>query len=217
MRHIINLKTIFTILLTFIIGNAFAALQEKEILSPEVQAGLRTSIINPITPHLIFNNKDSAKAWITDMSARLKKWMPDDFLRNRYLTIIQYEATRAGLDPQLVLSVITIESKFNKYAISGAGARGMMQIMPFWLTQIGTEKQSLFDVQTNIRYGCTILRYYIQKEHGDVTRALARYNGSYHQDWYPHKVYTAYNTYWKPAAVLTLKNGKAHYVSYAAN
>jgi soluble lytic murein transglycosylase-like protein len=212
-----NLKIILGIILALMAFNGFCAKQEKEILAPEVRTGLRTSIINPITPHLVFKNKDAANAWITDMSLRLKKWMPDDFLRNRYLTIIQYEATRAGLDPQLVLSIITIESKFNKYAISSAGARGMMQIMPFWLAQIGTEKQSLFDVQTNIRYGCTIIRYYIQKEHGNVTRALARYNGSYHQNWYPDKVYAAYNNYWKPAPVLTLKNGKAHYVNYALN
>ena len=217
MRHINNIKIILFIILSLVAYNVFCAKQEKEILSPEVQIGLHASIINPVTPHLVFKNKDHANAWITDMSARLKKWMPDDFLRNRYLTIIQYEATRANLDPQLVLSIITVESKFNKYAISNAGARGMMQIMPFWLTQIGTTKQSLFDVHTNIRYGCTILRYYIQKEHGDITRALARYNGSYHQNWYPNKVYTAYNTYWKPATVVNIKDGKTNYINYAVN
>ncbi|MFN7094712.1 MAG: transglycosylase SLT domain-containing protein, partial [Burkholderiales bacterium] len=192
-----------------------AATQEKELLSPDVQASLHSSIINPIEPHLVFTSKEKADAWLKDMSNRLKHWLPDPFLRKRYLTIIQYEATRSGLDPQLVLSVITIESKFNKYAISSSGAQGLMQVMPFWLRQIGLAKQSLFDTQTNIRYGCTILRYYMQREHGNLKRALARYNGSLGQNWYPNLVLNAYNNYWKPYPVVSLKNGNLVSTDYS--
>jgi soluble lytic murein transglycosylase-like protein len=198
MIKIIKILLIAGVALNF--NYVFAGNQMREQLSPEVTAGLHSSIINPIKPHLVFTTDKQASQWLNDMSTRLKKWISDDFLRNRYLTIIQYEATRAGLDPQIVLSVITVEGKFNKYAIGSSGERGMMQVMPFWVEQIGTKDQDLFDVQTNIRYGCTILRYYLQLENGDLTRALARYNGALkltNYAGYPDKVYAAYNRYWK--------------------
>ena len=184
------------------------------MLAPDVQAGLHTNIINPLEPHLVFKSDDQAHAWLSDMSNRLRTWVPDPYLRTRYLTTIQYEASRAALDPQLVLSVITVESRFNKYALSVSGARGMMQVMPFWQAQIGTSDQSLFDMQTNIRYGCTILRYYLQKENGNVERALARYNGSLGQTWYPQLVFNAYSRYWQPYPVMELKNGKMVTIDY---
>ena len=186
--------------LIFNCSYVFAGNQMREQLSPEVTAGLHSSIINPIKPHLVFATDKQASQWLSDMSNRLKKWISDEFLRNRYLTIIEYEATRAGLDPQIVLSVITVEGKFNKYAIGSSNERGMMQVMPFWVEQIGAPDQNLFDVQTNIRYGCTILRYYLQLENGNLTRALARYNGALkltNYAGYPDKVYYAYNHYWK--------------------
>lgn len=192
-------KLLISLLLLTFSFKVIAGNQIQEKLSSEVQAGLHSSIINPITPHLVFPNKQQADTWLSEMSTRLKKWLPDDFLRNRYLIIIQYEATRAGLDTQLVLSVITVESKFNKYAIGTSGERGMMQVMPFWITQIGTPDQNLFDIQTNIRYGCTILRYYLQKENGNLTRALARYNGALklpNYAGYPNRIFAAYNKYW---------------------
>jgi soluble lytic murein transglycosylase-like protein len=192
---------------------AFAASQ-AEILSPDVQAGLRSDILNPIEPHLVFNSDEAANAWLSDMSNRLKKWVPDESLRKHYLTIIQYESARAGLDPQMVLSLITVESKFNKFALSNKGARGMMQIMPFWQAQIGTNTQNLFDIQTNIRYGCTILRYYLDRQNLDMNRALAAYNGSLGQLWYPNLVMNAYYTYWQPASVIEIKNGKVVTVDY---
>jgi soluble lytic murein transglycosylase-like protein len=184
--------------LKFISANAAGQIKEK--MAPEVQSGLHTSIINPIKPRLVFADKQRGDVWLAEMSNRLKKWVPDEFLRNKYLTIIQYEATRAGLDPQIVLSVITIEGRFNKYAIGTSGEKGMMQIMPFWMEQIGSNNQNLFDVQTNIRYGCTILRYYLKQEHGNMIRALARYNGALrlkNYAEYPSKVFDAYNKYWK--------------------
>ncbi|MBY0378838.1 MAG: transglycosylase SLT domain-containing protein [Burkholderiales bacterium] len=204
-----KLKLLIALLLTLNYVKVFAANQMREQLSPEVQAGLHSSIINPIRPHLVFANKKLADVWLMNTSMRLRKWVPDDFLRNRYLTIIQYEATRAGLDPQIILSIITIEARFNKYAIGSSGERGMMQVMPFWLDQIGKPNQDLFDVQTNIRYGCTILRYYLQKEHGNLTRALARYNGAIklsNYAGYPDKVFSAYNKYWALNYPNTLNN-----------
>lgn len=200
----------------------FAGSQQEEVLSADVQASLHSAIINPIQPHLVFSSKEKADAWLKDMSARLKKLSPkdpliqDDFMRARLLTTIQYESIRAGLDPQLVLSLITVESRFNKYAISSAGARGIMQVMPFWLKQIGASGQDLLNVQTNIRFGCTILRHYLQIERGDMFMALGRYNGSRGQATYPNLVFSAYNRYWQPAKVVSMaKNGEIKYIDYS--
>lgn len=207
------------LVLVFSVGYQFSyARGHEELLSADVQAAMHASVINPIEPHLVFADQDKAQAWLNDMSVRLKRWVPDDFMRKRLLTRIQYEAVRAGLDPQIVLSLITVESKFNKYAISYAGAEGIMQVMPFWLREIGNGNQSLLDVDTNIRFGCTILRYYLQVEHGNLQRALARYNGSIGQTWYPDRVMAAYNRYWEPATVMTItKAGQVKYINYASN
>lgn len=200
---------------------SFAGNQTKESLSANVQASLHSSIINPIQPHLVFSSPEKANAWLTDMSNRLLKVAPknalvqDEFMRKRLLTTIQYEAVRAGLDPQMVLSVITVESKFYKYAISSAGALGIMQVMPFWKRQIGASDQDLLNVQTNIRFGCTILRHYLQLEHGDMFMALGRYNGSRGQATYPNLVFNAYNNYWQPATVMNIdKQGNIKYIDY---
>lgn len=192
-------KIAISLIIAILTNQTFAATQLEEKLSEDIKTVMQSSVLDPLTPHLVFSDQKKADAWLSDMSNRLAKWVPDPFLRKRYLTIIQYEATRADLDPQLILSLITVESKFNKYAISSAGARGMMQVMPFWQIQIGNSNQSLFDVETNLRYGCTILRYYLQKEHGDMDKALARYNGSINQTWYPNLVHQAYDNYWTPA------------------
>jgi len=110
----------------------------------------------------------------------------------------RYEAMRAGLDPHLVLALIDVESKFRKYAVSRAGARGLMQVMPFWVEQIGEPGHNLFHERTNLRYGCTILRHYLDREHGNVTNALARYNGSLGQGDYPARVFKALREKWSP-------------------
>jgi soluble lytic murein transglycosylase-like protein len=167
------------------------------------------------TPHLIFANKEQANVWLTDMSNRLAKWMPNKLLRQKYLTIIQYEAKRAHLDPQLILAIITVESKFQQMAISNSGAVGIMQIMPFWIAQLNdTLTHNLFDVQTNIRYGCMILNFYLQTNNGNIYRALAAYNGSVDNVWYPYLVMNAYNKYWQPATLVTLKNNNLELVNY---
>ncbi len=197
---------------------SYAAGKMQERLSPEVLTGLHANLLNPIRPHLIFENKQIATLWLQNMSNRLKRWVPDERLRFKYLTIIQYEAARAGLDWQLILSVITIEGRFNRFAVGTSGEKGMMQIMPFWVEQIGDKTQDLFDVQTNVRYGCTILRYYLEVENGDVVRALARYNGALrikNYAGYPDRVLNAYNMYWTPNKSNT--RNKMLYRNYAYN
>ena len=131
------------------------------------------------------------------MSKRLAGRIPDERTRVDLLTTVQYEAKRAGLDPQMVLGVIEVESKFRKYAVSRAGARGYMQVMPFWLGLIGTTENNLFKLRTNLRYGCVILRHYLDIERGDTYRALARYNGSLGKTSdYANKVVNAWQTRW---------------------
>jgi soluble lytic murein transglycosylase-like protein len=183
-------------LLTLLSSMVQAGSQQMEQLAADVQAAMRSSIINPLEPHLVFSEPQQADMWLQDMSRRLRHWVPDGFLRKRLLVRIQYEAVRAGLDPQIVLSVITVESRFNKYALSTAGAQGIMQVMPFWLRQIGSARQSLLNVDTNIRFGCTILRFYLRQERGNLERALQRYNGSLGNSTYSNKVLSAYNRYW---------------------
>jgi soluble lytic murein transglycosylase-like protein len=143
-----------------------------------------------------FADHFDAQVWLSDMSRRLEKRMPDHSYRINLLKDVHAEATRAGLEPELVLSVIQVESNFNAYAISHAGARGLMQVMPFWLKEIGRPGDSLFHEKTNLRYGCTILKYYLDKEKGNRVLALARYNGSRGSRLYPAQVYKALNTTW---------------------
>lgn len=221
--HVIKKVTLVIASVIFMSSAAYAGNQQEEALSADVQASLHTAIINPIQPHLVFSSKEKADAWLSDMSSRLKKVSPkdpliqDDFMRTRLLTTIQYESVRAGLDPQLVLSLITVESRFNKYAISSAGARGIMQVMPFWMRQIGAQGQDLLNVQTNIRFGCTILRHYLQLERGDVFMALGRYNGSRGQATYPNLVFGAMNRYWQPATfVVITKSGDVKSIDYTS-
>jgi soluble lytic murein transglycosylase-like protein len=133
--------------------------------------------------------------FIAAMSEKLASRIPDAGARNEFLATVHYEATRAGLDPQLVLGVIHHESNFRKYAISVASARGYMQVMPFWVKLIGTPDQNLFQLRTNLRYGCTILRHYLDIENGDVYRALGRYNGSLGRPEYPSAVMAAAQKY----------------------
>ncbi len=143
-----------------------------------------------------FADRFEAEVWLLDMSTRLKKRMENDHERLQLLKHVHYEASRVELPPELVLAVIQVESNFDRYAISEAGARGLMQIMPFWLEEIGRPGDNLFHTRTNLRFGCTILRYYLDKERGDMTRALARYNGSAGSARYPNKVFDALRRRW---------------------
>ena len=143
-----------------------------------------------------FNDRFDAEVWLTDMSNRLKKKIKQPEKRLTLLRQIHHESSRAGLHPELVLAVIDVESNFDRFAISSAGAQGLMQVMPFWLKEIGKPRDSLFNVRTNLRMGCTILKYYLKKEKGDLTRALARYNGSLGRYKYPNKVFKLLNKRW---------------------
>lgn len=143
-----------------------------------------------------FASRFDAEVWLVDMSNRLRTRIPDPEQRVRLLRLVHSEARRADLKPEWVLALIDIESRFNRFAISSAGARGLMQIMPFWLEEIGHTEDNLFHVQTNLRLGCAILRYYLDREHGNLTRALARYNGSLGSARYPGLVFKALATRW---------------------
>ena len=130
------------------------------------------------------------------MSRRLERHVKDPVERIRILKLVHLEASRAELPPELILAVIETESNFDHYAISVAGAIGLMQIMPFWLDEIGRPNDNLLHVDTNLRYGCTILRFYLDKEKGDLRRALERYNGSVGRRKYPNKVIDKLSTKW---------------------
>lgn len=175
---------------------AFAGSQAEEPLSNSVKALMQRSISDQAAPKLIFADPQEGKIWLSAMSQKLKKRIPDADYRQDLLTSVHYEASRAGLDPQMVLSLIQVESGFKKYAVSSAGARGFMQIMPFWVRSIGAKDHNLFDLRLNLRYGCTILRHYLDKENGDLARALARYNGSLGSNKYPNLVFGAWRKHW---------------------
>lgn len=165
-------------------------------LSASVRAVMQHSVSDQAAPKLAFATQNEADAWLNEMSRRLQKRIPDAESRIDFLSTVHYEATRAGLDPQLVLGLIEVESGFKKYAISKAGARGYMQVMPFWVKEIGTPKDNLFHLRTNLRYGCTILRHYLKIEKGDLYRALGRYNGSLGRPEYPNLVRAAWHNNW---------------------
>lgn len=135
-----------------------------------------------------FDDRFAAAVWLTDMSARLERQVRDPEERMHILTRVHHEATLVGLAPELVLAVIETESNFDRYAVSVAGALGLMQVMPFWLDEIGRPEDNLLHINTNLRYGCTILKFYLDKENGDLRRALGRYNGSLGKRKYPNKV-----------------------------
>ncbi|MDH3806357.1 MAG: transglycosylase SLT domain-containing protein [Gammaproteobacteria bacterium] len=143
-----------------------------------------------------FGDRFDAEVWLTDMSARLERQVRDPDERIEILTRIHYEASRVELPPELVLAVIEVESNFDPYAISVAGALGLMQVMPFWREEIGRPNDNLIRVDTNLRYGCTILKFYLDKENGDLRRALGRYNGSLGKRKYPNKVIDKLSKKW---------------------
>lgn len=181
---------------TLVSAVCLAGSQIEEPLSNSVKALMQRSISDRAAPTLTFATDEEGRAWMSDMSQRLKKRMPDVTYREDFLRTVHYEASRAGLDPQMVLGLIQVESGFKKYAVSSVGARGFMQIMPFWVRSIGAKDHNLFLLRTNLRYGCTILRHYIDIERGDLYRALGRYNGSLGKPQYPNLVLGAWRKHW---------------------
>jgi soluble lytic murein transglycosylase-like protein len=170
--------------------------QLEEPLSHSVRAQMQKSISDNAAPRLVFATEAEGLHWLNEMSNRLQKRMPDKTMREDFLRTVHYEASRAGLDPQMVLGLIQVESGFKKYAVSSVGARGFMQVMPFWVRTIGTPDHNLFHLRLNLRYGCTILRHYLDIEKGDLFRALGRYNGSLGRPQYPNLVLGAWRKHW---------------------
>ena len=191
------LKKIFLAYLFCAASTSFAGNQREEPLSNSVKALMQKSISDLGSPKLIFASQEEGNAWLADMSQRLQKRIPDQAYREDFLRSVHYEATRAGLDPQLVLGLIQVESGFKKYAFSSVGARGYMQVMPFWVKSIGNPEHNLFHLRLNLRYGCTILRHYLDIERGDLYRALGRYNGSLGKPQYPNLVVGAWKKHWQ--------------------
>ena len=167
-----------------------AATQEKP--DPE----LRSLLTRAIASSDSFRDRFDAEVWLLDMSTRLKSRIKDTARRINLLKEIHYEAKRAKLPPELVMAVIDTESHFDRWAISEAGAQGLMQIMPFWLQEIHAGDNNLFSIRTNLRFGCTILRYYLDRENGDLVRGLARYNGSVGSTRYSRRVLDALSQHW---------------------
>jgi len=181
--------------LCFVVS-AQAGAQKEEAISASVRSILQRAVSDQAAPKLAFSSQQEAQLWLDDMSQRLATRIPDAGYRFDLLSTVHYEATRAGLDPHLVLGLIEVESGFRKYAVSKSGARGYMQVMPFWTKSIGAGDQNLFHLRTNLRYGCTILRYYLDMEKGDLFRALGRYNGSLGKPEYPNMVKAAWHKHW---------------------
>jgi soluble lytic murein transglycosylase-like protein len=189
------LSSFFVLMLS--VNIAFAGNQKEEPLSNSVKSMMQKSISDLAAPKLMFASETEGQAWMDDMSQRLAKRLPDATYRQEFLRSVHYEATRAGLDPQLVLGLIQVESGFKKYAVSSVGARGYMQVMPFWVKSIGNSDHNLFHLRLNLRYGCTILRHYLDIERGDLYRALGRYNGSLGKPLYPNLVVGAWRKNWE--------------------
>jgi soluble lytic murein transglycosylase-like protein len=155
---------------------------------PEPDPALRELLRAAASEADSFPDRFDAQVWLSDMSGRLARQVENAEERVEILKRVHYEATRVDVAPELVLAVIDVESDFDRFAISVAGARGLMQIMPFWLDEIGRPNDNLLHIDTNLRFGCTILKYYLDLEKGDLKRALGRYNGSLGARKYPNKV-----------------------------
>jgi len=181
---------VFTAFIALLTAPALVCAQA--LPDPELRDALKTAANDAGS----FEDRFDAEVWLTDMSRRLARQVRDHEERIEILTLVHREASRADLPPELVLAVIEVESNFDRYAVSVAGALGLMQVMPFWLDEIGRPDDNLLHVDTNLRYGCTILKFYLDKEKGDLRRALGRYNGSLGKRKYPNKVIDKLSRKW---------------------
>jgi soluble lytic murein transglycosylase-like protein len=175
----------------------FAGNQIYEPLADSVRQRLSRMVSDKAPASLHFRSSQDAQRWLDEMERRLAKRIPDRQQRLELLRAVHYESVRARLDPQLVLGLMEVESGFRKYAVSSAGARGYLQVMPFWVKLIGQPNHNLFHLRTNLAYGCAILRHYLDMEKGDYYRALGRYNGSLGKPEYPNLVLGAWKGRWK--------------------
>ncbi len=180
------------LILTLLLALVSLDITARQVPDPE----LRDLLMQTVNEADSFYDRFDAEVWLVDMSGRLKRYIKDPQRRLELLKRVHAEARRADIEPELVLSVIHVESAFDRFAISRVGAQGLMQVMPFWKDEIGRPEDNLTNIETNLRYGCTILKHYIDKEKGDLIRALARYNGSLGRTKYPEKVLTFWEKYW---------------------
>ena len=187
----------FVLALLLLPALAHGGAQVYEPIADSVRHRLSAMVADRAAPSMYFREPADGQRWLAEMDRRLEVRIPDRRARLELLRTVQYEATRARLDPQLVLGVIEVESGFRKYAVSRAGARGYMQVMPFWVKLIGQPSHNLFHLRTNLAYGCAILRHYLDLEKGDYFRALGRYNGSLGKPEYPNLVLSAWRGRWK--------------------
>ena len=185
-------KTFSLFLLLTVTTHSSAEEFDPPVINDEMRQALRQTMYGPNG----FEDHIAAEVWLTDMSNRLKRTIPDAEYRLELLKTIHAEAVRNDLKPELVLAVIQVESNFDRFAISPMGARGLMQIMPFWIKELGHPDDNLFIPQMNLRYGTTILKYYLDKEKGQISKALARYNGSIGKTRYPRLVFNALRKKW---------------------
>ncbi|VAW54013.1 FIG016425: Soluble lytic murein transglycosylase and related regulatory proteins (some contain LysM/invasin domains) [hydrothermal vent metagenome] len=183
---------ILALALIFNIITCSLAFAENQTVDPK----LRQLLTEAINSSDSFDDRFHAEVWLLDMSNRLQRYVKDEKTRLFMLKQIHLEATRAKLQPELVLALIEVESHFDSYAISKSGAQGMMQVMPFWLNEIGHPSDNLIKIKTNLRMGCTILKYYMDMENNDLHKALARYNGSRGSKVYSNKVLLALRNHW---------------------
>lgn len=191
------MKKIILIFIFLFSQYCMAGNQQYENLKAETQQ-LMSQLISDTPPNISsFSNKQEEVYWIISMKRHLSKYSRNVDDPDNLLKTIHYEATRAGLDPILILGLIQVESGCKKYALSEVGAKGYMQVMPFWVDLIGKKDHNLFHLRTNLRYGCTILKHYLDIEKGNMFRALGRYNGSLGKSEYPNAVFMASNQFQK--------------------
>ena len=196
-RRLIELKALAVVVGCLAPLPAFAGAQKYEVLS----ASVRATLAEAVNDRSSVDYKDlDTRAWVRAMTRRVAGRFPDEESARRFLGLVRYEARRSGLDPHLVLAVIDVESKFRKYAVSKAGARGLMQVMPFWVKELGAPTDNLFQERVNLRYGCTILRHYLDRERGNLANALGRYNGSLGRPEYSNAVFRALKDRWALSA-----------------
>lgn len=182
--------------LGLVLGMALLCLPLHASLRQAPEPELRSLLQRTVADADSFQDRFDAEVWLLDMSTRLTRYIPDAEERLTLLRLIHREASKAGVRPDLVVALIHAESHFDRFAVSSAGAQGMMQVMPFWKAELGRPQDNLTDNATNLRYGCTILSFYLRKENGNVSRALARYNGSLGKQAYPAKVMGFWYDYW---------------------
>lgn len=183
---------LFILVLAFSVACVINPAHAAKNIDPALKKALAEAVADADS----FTDQFDAQVWLVDMSARLKRYIKDPQERLTLLRMVHQEAKRADLSPELVISVIHVESAFNPYAVSYVGAQGLMQVMPFWKNELGRKGDNLINPATNLRYGCTILKHYLKREKGDWIRALARYNGSLGRTKYPEKVMNFWQKYW---------------------